>query len=371
MILYFYKVMDNKLLYKIALSKIPGIGAVLAKNLVSYCGGADAVFQANRKKLKQVPGIGEKITSDILSSDVMLQAEKELQHIQKNDIIVLDHLHPDYPSRLKHFSSAPYIIYQKGHGALNPNRTVAIVGTRKPSTKGEINCKSIVSGLQKYGVTVISGLAYGIDITAHKACVQESVPTIGIMGNGFGKIYPSAHIKTAKQMLEQGGLITEFGYEVGPDRKNFPARNRIIAGMADAVIVVESASKGGSMITAIFGNEYNKDVFAVPGKPQDEMSAGCNYLIKTQQAALCENADDIAFVMGWDADDRATQKSLFIDLTKKEQQILEIIKKHEKISMDHLSYETETAQSELSSLLLNLEFKGCIKALPGKQYISI
>jgi len=362
--------MDNKLLYKIALSKIPGIGAVLAKNLVSYCGGAESVFRANKKKLLQVPGIGEKIASGILSSKVLREAEQELNHVYKNEITVLDHLHNDYPSRLKHFASAPYIMYHKGKGTLNPNRTVAIVGTRKPSTKGEANCKNIVSGLKQYGVTIISGLAYGIDITAHKACVVEHIPTIGIMGNGFGKIYPSAHIKTARQMMEQGGLISEFGYDAGPDRENFPARNRIIAGMADAVIVVESASKGGSMITAIFGNEYNKDVFAVPGKPQDEMSAGCNYLIKNQQAALCENADDVAHIMGWDATSEVSQKTLFIDLNKKEQLILELIKKHEKISMDLLSFESETTQGELSSLLLNLEFKGCIKALPGKLYTS-
>ncbi len=363
--------MDNKLLYKIALSKIPGIGAVLAKNLVSYCGGADTVFTASKKKLLQIPGIGHKISSEILSADVMHTAELELKNIDKNKISVLDHLSSEYPSRLKHFSSAPYLMYHKGQGTLNPNRTVAIVGTRKPTVKGEINCKNIVEGLKKYGVTVISGLAYGIDITAHKACVQASVPTIGIMGNGFGKIYPAAHIKTARQMMEQGGLITEFGFEVGPNRENFPARNRIIAGMADAIIVVESASKGGSMITAIFGNEYNKDVFAVPGKPQDDMSAGCNYLIKTQQAALCENADDIAYVMGWDADNTATQKSIFVDLSERERQLLELIKKKEPLNIDLLSYESKASQGELSGLLLNLEFKGCIKVLPGKLYTTI
>jgi len=363
--------MDNKLLYKIALSKIPGIGAVLAKNLEGYCNGADAVFKANRKQLLKVPGIGEKIAAGILKSDVLHTAEKELKLVEKNGIQVLDHLHKDYPSRLKHFSSAPYILYQKGNGSLNPARTVAIVGTRKPSSKGDINCTNIVAGLSKYGVTVMSGLAYGIDIIAHKACVKEGVPTVGVMGNGFGKIYPSAHIKTAREMMEQGGLISEFGYEVGPDRENFPARNRIIAGMADAVLVVESASKGGSMITAIFGNEYNKDVFAVPGKPQDEMSAGCNYLIKTQQAYLCENADDIAYVMGWDADDTTTQKSLFVELNEKEKQVLEIIKLKENPGIDLLSYESTIPQSELSGLLLNLEFKGCIKVLPGKRFTSI
>jgi len=362
--------MDNKLLYKIALSKIPGVGAVLAKNLVSYCGGAEAVFKANRKNLTQVPGIGNKMAQNILSSDVLNDAEKELTYAEKHNIAVLDHTNPAYPERLKHFSSAPYVMYHKGQCSLNPLRTVAIVGTRKPTAKGDLNCKNIVSGLKKYGVTIISGLAYGIDIIAHKTSIVESMPTLGIMGNGFGKIYPSAHIHTAQKMMDNGGLISEFGYQVGPDRENFPARNRIIAGMSDAIIVIESASKGGSMITAIFGNEYNKDVFAVPGQPQDEMSAGCNYLIKTQQGYLCENADDVAYVMGWEADSTATQKSLFIDLDKKERQILELIKKSESISMDRISYETESSQGELSSILLNLEFKGCIKVLPGKRYIS-
>lgn len=363
--------MDNKLLYKIALSKIPGIGAVLAKNLESYCHGAEQVFTANRKQLLKVPGIGEKMASVILKSEALQAAEIELKHVEKHDIKVLDHLHEDYPSRLKHFSSSPYILYQKGKGNNNPNRTVAIVGTRKPSSKGGINCTNIVSGLSKYGATVVSGLAYGIDIIAHKACIKEGLPTIGVMGNGFGRIYPSAHIKTAREMMEDGGLLSEFGYEVGPDRENFPARNRIIAGMADAVIVVESASKGGSMITAVFGNEYNKDVFAVPGKPQDEMSAGCNYLIKTQQAYLCESADDVAYVMGWDADDKVVQKSLFSDLNDKEKQILELIKSKDNPGVDTLSYESTIPQSELSGILLNLEFKGCIKVLPGKRFVSI
>ena len=363
--------MDNKLLYKIALSKIPGIGAVLAKNLFAYCGGADMVFRANKKKLRQVPGIGDKIAATIMNSSVLRSAEKELKDVEQHNIKVLDHLSPDYPSRLVHFSSAPYLIYHKGNSTLNPVRSVAIVGTRKPSVKGEIICRQIVAGLKQYDVTIVSGLAYGIDITAHKASLIEDIPTIGIMGNGFGKIYPSAHVKTAKKMLDHGGLITEFGYQVGPDRENFPARNRIIAGMADVILVVESASKGGSMITAIFGNEYNKDVFAVPGRPQDEMSAGCNYLIKTQQASLCENADDIGYVMGWDADSAIVQKPLFVDLNKKEQIIFDLIKKQEAIGIDLLSYKSSLAQSELSSILLNLEFKGCIKSLPGKLFTTI
>lgn len=363
--------MDNILLYKIALSKIPGIGAVLAKNFEGYCGGADEVFRTSRKKLLQVPGIGEKNAALILKSDALHIAEKELKLVEKNNIRILDHLHNDYPQRLKHFSSAPYLLYQKGDGALNPERTVAIVGTRKPSDTGDVNCKNIVDGLKKYKATIVSGLAYGIDIIAHKACVQKEIPTIGVMGNGFGRIYPSAHIKTAKEMLHLGGLVTEFGFEVGPDRENFPARNRIIAGMADVVLVVESASKGGSMITAIFGNEYNKDVFAIPGKPQDDMSAGCNYLIKTQQAYLCESADDIAYVMGWDADDEVSQQTLFVELNEKEKQVLGIIKEKKNPGIDLLTYESTIPQSELSGLLLNLEFKGCIKVLPGKRFTSI
>lgn len=365
--------MDNNQLYKIALTKIPGIGAVLAKNLISFCGGAEAVFRAKKSQLIKIPGIGDVNARAILDANALHQAERELKFIEQNDIAVIDHNDERYPSRLSHFNSSPYLLYMKGKGNLNSAKTVAIVGTRKPTPKGEANCKDIVNGLKPYGVTIISGLAYGIDIIAHKASLLHDIPTFGVMGNGFGKIYPSSHVRTAQNMMESGGLITEYGFETGPDRENFPARNRIIASMADVVVVVESAAKGGSMITAIFGNEYNKDVFAVPGKPQDDQSAGCNYLIKTQQAHLCENATDIAETMRWDADTDTVsqQKTIFQQLEPKEQQLIDLIKSKEYPGIDLLAYESHIPQSQLTSILLNLEFKGCIRALPGKRYTII
>ncbi|MBT8218804.1 MAG: DNA-processing protein DprA [Bacteroidia bacterium] len=364
--------MDNNLLYKIALSKIPGIGSVLAKNLVGYCGGARAVFSTSRKKLLQIPSIGPKITDAILKADTLQTAEKELSLAEKHDIEIIDHLDKRYPARLKHLPSSPYVLYMKGKTTLNYTRTVAIVGTRKPTPRGENICKALVQGLKQYDVSIISGLAYGIDVMAHKESLKQEVPTIGVMGNGFGRIYPAQHIKVARSMVDSGALVTEFGYNVGPDRENFPARNRIIAGMSDVIIVVESASKGGSMITAIFGNEYNKDVFAIPGRPQDPYSEGCNYLIKVHKANLCETAEDIGYVMGWEKKSPTeSQRSLFVELPTKEKQLLEIIKTKENPTIDLLSYESQIPQSELSTLLLSLEFKGLIKTLPGKRFIMV
>jgi len=250
---------------------------------------------------------------------------------------------------------------------------IAIVGTRKPSVQGRVTCEELVKGLEKYKAVVISGLAYGIDITAHKKCVDMGMPTIGVMGHGISTIYPMAHQKVANRMVENGGLLTEFTQDTKPEREFFPMRNRIIAGMCDALIVVETASKGGSMISAHMANDYSKDVFAVPGRLKDEMSAGCNHLIKTHKAALLESVDDIAYVLRWDKPKQQTgiQQSMFAQLSEKEQQIIDLLKSVESLSIDKLCYETKINSGEMASLLLDLEFKGLIKPKPGKQFVLV
>ena len=242
--------MNDDLLYKIGITFIPKVGVVIAKNLISYCGSVEAVFMARKKELLKIPGIGPEIAESILDQNVLNLAEQEIVYLAQNDIQPLFYLDNQYPRRLKNYPDAPLLLYHKGNTNLNANRTVAIVGTRKPTYHGVAACEDIVTQLRGYNVVLISGLAYGIDITAHKTCLKLDIPTVGVVGHGLDTIYPASHKDTAMKMLENGGVLSEFPSKTKPDGRHFPMRNRIIAGMADAVIVVETANKGGSMITA-------------------------------------------------------------------------------------------------------------------------
>lgn len=361
-------------LCKLALSMIDKVGAVTARSLVSYCGSVTAVFQASRRELLKIPGVGPRIVDQILKGDFWRKVEEEAKFMEKYGIQLLFYTDSRFPQRLQPYHDAPLLLFYKGQANLNTSRVVAIIGTRKPSERGRVWCESLVDGLKEFGVTVVSGLAYGIDITAHRQCVKRGISTIGVLGNGLGSLYPSAHHSTAQRMLEYGGLLSEYSSQVGPDREHFPMRNRIIAGMCDALVVVESGQSGGSMITAEFANAYNKDVFALPGRVTDPLSMGCNKLIKTHKAALIESAEDIAYIMRWDRFDqsRAHQQSLFVELSENEKQVLQILENQEQASsVDALCREMKVRPSSLSSLLLSLEFKGLIKSLPGNRFVRI
>ncbi len=365
--------MERDLIYKIGLSMIPNIGPVLARNLVAYCGSAEEVFKANKKELAKIPGIGESKANFVANADVFKRAEEEIKYIEKNGITPLYFLDADYPSRFKHFDYCPIILYYKGDKfKLNSLKTVAIIGTRKPSERGKIFTEKIVHDLADQQVTIVSGLAYGIDIIAHKSSLKNDLPTIGIMGNGHDIMYPSEHRDTAKKMEEKGGVLTEFCSGTKPDKVNFPMRNRLIAALADAIIVVESNASGGSMITAEYGVEYNKDVFAVPGRIDDEKSRGCNALIKKNKAHLIEDVNDLMYIMRWEeskAKKHGLQASLFIELNENEQRIVDFIRNKKEVAIDELIYGLQSPTSILASQLLNLEFKGVIKSLPGKKYM--
>ncbi len=365
--------MTDDIFYKIAITKIPKVGSILSKNLIGYCGSAEAVFQAKRSDLIKIPGIGPGIAESILSGKGREIAEKECLYIEKNSIKPLFYLDDSYPTRLKHYHDCPVVLYYKGNEDLNRNKIIAMVGTRKPTLQGKMSCEEIVEGLKEYNALVISGLAYGIDITAHRKCVELGVPTIGVMGHGMSMIYPSEHQRVADRMVENGGLLTEFTHAQTPEREFFPMRNRIIAGMCDALIVVETANKGGSMISAHMANDYSKDVFAVPGRLKDEMSSGCNHLIKTHKAALLESVKDIAYVLRWDDPEKneGIQQSLFIELNEKEKQIVDLLKGVDNLSIDKLCFETKINSGEMASLLLDLEFKGLIKPKPGKRFVLV
>jgi len=363
----------NERLYQIALTKIPKVGAVTAKNLISYCGGVEAVFKAKKSHLLKIPGIGEGLAQNILQQDVLQEAEDELQFMEQNDIQAFFYLDADYPQRLRHHPDSPVMLYYKGTADLNHPRIISIVGTRKPSVHGIAFCEELISDLTPYNPLILSGLAYGIDVTAHKQSLTCGLPTVGVMASGIQYVYPLAHRRIADQMIENGGLLTEYPSEVEPDSRFFPMRNRIVAGLCDAVVVVETARKGGSMITAKYANDYNKDVFAVPGRVRDSYAKGCNLLIKSHRAALLESAEDIAYVMRWEktGEESNVQRQLFVDLSEQEKVIVDLLRNTEEMGIDRLIYESKLNGSAIASLLLNLEFKGVVKTLPGKRYVLV
>lgn len=358
------------LLYEIALTRIPLVGAVTARTLVSYCGSVTGVFTAKKKELVKIPGVGERLAANILETDVLREAEQELRFVEKNDIQVLFYLDENYPDKLKNYADSPILLFYKGNADLNSPRIVSIVGTRQPTAAGIAFCEELVSDLKPYNVLVLSGLAYGIDVTAHRKSLEMEMPTVGALGHGFQTIYPQQHRNIAERMCDKGGLVTEFSSNTKPDREHFPMRNKIIAGLCDALVVVETAKKGGSMITAHLANEYNKDVFAVPGRLQDKYSQGCNHLIKTHKAALLESAADLAYVMRWEETEtrKLIQRQLFVELSAEEKFVVNLLQQYPEVNIDRLLFETKMTGSVLAAQLLELEFKGIIKSLPGKRY---
>ena len=363
----------EELLYKVAITLIPNVGPVTTRNLVSYCGGVKPVFEARKRELLKVPGVGSLIADNIVNQDVLGRAEEELNFLESHGIQALFYLDEGYPSRLRNCADSPAMLYYKGSANLNAGRIVAIVGTRKPSVHGIHTCEELVEGLKPYGALIVSGLAYGIDITAHRKCLSIDIPTVGVLGHGLQRIYPPQHQGVARAIAQAGGLLSEYPSYTLPDREHFPMRNRIIAGLCDALIVVETKKKGGSMISAYMANDYNKDVFAVPGRVKDSSSEGCNHLIKSHKAALIESAADIGYVMRWDepGPQKAIQKQLFVELTEDEKIVVDLLNQYEAVGIDQLTGTMQVANSEMASLLLELEFKGVIRVLPGKRYVLV
>jgi DNA processing protein len=362
--------MPNELLFQIGLTLIPLVGDVNGKRLLAYCGSPEAVFKEKRSSLEKIPGIGHVIINSIVNHSVFDRAEKEIEFIEKHEIIPLFFTNSGYPSRLLNCEDGPLMLYYKGTSNLNTNRVVAIVGTRRPTNYGKAKCEEFVDFLSNKNVLIVSGLAYGIDSNAHRRSVFKEVETVGVLGHGLDKLYPSQNRKLAEKMLERGGLLTEFKSGTNPDRENFPKRNRIVAGMCDAVIVIESGRKGGALITAEIANSYNRDVFAIPGRTDDEVSKGCNQLIKTNRAALAESGKDIAYIMGWDDKPVAKkiQTQMFADLSEDEKVLIDIIREAKEIGIDQLALQSGLSASKIATALLSLEFEGIIKSLPGKQY---
>lgn len=362
---------DEELKYKIGVTLLPDIGDILGKKLIAYCGGVEAVFKENKRSLHKIPGIGKGLINSIVSKNVLPRAEEEVEFIIKNNIKPLFFLDKEYPQRLKQCIDSPVMIYYKGNTDLNKLKVLSFVGTRSSSSFGREICGKIISEFDAENLLIVSGLAYGIDVCAHKAALENGIDTTAVLAHGLDMIYPALHKNIAEKMCRRGGLITDFLSNTNPDKQNFPKRNRIVAGMCDAVVVIESARKGGSLITANIASSYNKDVFAVPGRPGDKYSKGCNFLIKANKAALVESAEDIILMMRWDDINNKSngkQHELFVNLSEDEEKIISQLKGNGDVSVDILRRNSEINISKLAASLLNLEFMGIVKNLPGKMY---
>ncbi len=358
--------------YKIGLSLIPGIGFASVKNLVAYTGSAEGVFREKEKNLLKIPGIGEVNARRVIRQDVLARAEQEIEFISKNGIICLFYLDDNYPKRLRNCNDAPIVLFTKGNANLNESRIISMVGTRNATNYGKERCDSFIKTLaeRQYPVLVISGLAYGIDVAVHKACLKHKVPTVGVLAHGLDKLYPSLHQPVATKMLENGGLVSDFVSGTEIERQNFLQRNRIVAGLADVSVIVESAEKGGALVTADIANSYNRDVCAFPGRADDTFSRGCNKLIKNNEALMIESFEDVELLMGWEnrtEKPSVIQKQLFVELSESEQKIVDYLNKGEQM-IDIISKTCEMPVSRVSALLLDLEFKGLVASLPGKVF---
>ena len=360
---------EEEIVYKMALLLVPKIGTKTALALLDHYGSAKSVFDnSNRQDLCQIPQIGSATAGKIIAKGSLKRAEQEWAFTQKYNIQVLSQEMPAYPKRLKNCYDAPFLLYHKGNANLNAAKIVAIVGTRKPTVQGKLFCERLIQELAPYNPLIVSGLAYGIDITAHKQALELGLSNVGVVAHGLDRIYPHQHKKIAQKMVNCGGILTEFMSQTEPLPQHFPMRNRIIAGMADAVVVVETAARGGSMITAHIANEYNKDVFAVPGRLDDPVSKGCNHLIKTHRAALLESAADIAYILRWEKQKAGAQKQLFTQLSREERLVVDLLVGEDSVHLDKIIKTTHISTSRLAALLLELEFKGIIRAIPGKNF---
>ncbi len=365
--------MTNELLYQLSLTEVPHIGCVHAKILVQEFGSAENVFKAKLQQLEKIEGIGAIRAKSIKAFTDFSKAEEEIKFIEKYKIKPLFLSDKNYPQRLLNCYDSPTLLFYKGDADLNTAKIIAVIGTRNHTDYGKQVTEKLIKELAEQNVLVVSGMAFGIDAIAHKTAFKNNLATVGVLAHGLDQIYPPEHSNLAKDMLKHnGGLLTEFRSNTKPDKHNFPTRNRIVAGMSDATIVIETGIKGGSMITAELANGYNKDVFAIPGKVTDHKSAGCNYLIKTNKAMLLTDAQGLIEVMGWEERSQKSgvrsQKELFIELSKDEKIVVDILKEKEFVSIDEINLKSGLSSSAVAAAILSMELQGVVTSLPGKMY---
>lgn len=355
-------------LHIIALTQLFGFGSIRTRTLLETLDSPSEIFELRYKELEQKSGFNQAVLKKMERAKAILWAEKVLLDLQKHSIESIFINDPRYPRRLKQCSDAPLVIYSKGNIDFNNSKFVAIVGTRNATEYGKRICNELIQSFIGTNIVVVSGLAYGIDVSAHKSCLQHGIPTIGVLAHGLEMTYPRVHSSIAKQMLNDGGLITEFTPYTNPDRENFPMRNRIVAGMCDATIVIESKIKGGSLITAELANDYSRDVFAFPGSIFDENSLGCNHLIANSKAHLISNGADFLTKMGWNLNiEKPIQKTIFPTILGDEKRIVDLIQIQNPMNIDVLALKLNMPISKLSVHLFQLEMNGIIKAIPGNK----
>lgn len=363
---------EISLKHKIALGLIPGIGDINARKLVAHFGSVEAIFSEPYAGLLKIPGIGTGLAKYISDHSYLEAAEKEAEYVTSHGIRTYFYLDNDYPFRLKQCEDSPVVFFFKGTSDLNSMKMLSMVGTRSATSRGRDICEKIIGGLavSNPDLIVVSGLAYGIDIACHKAALFHNLQTIGVLAHGIKTVYPSLHESVAKSMVGNGGLLTDFVSDSLPERNNFLKRNRIIAGLSDATLVIESGIKGGALVTADIANSYNRDVFAIPGRPGDQYSQGCNNLIKTSKAMLVESADDIEYFLNWKSEKPKlpVQKTLFSDMDENEKAIFEFVLKEGEPTIDSICRSLEIPVYKLSAILLGMEFKGILKCFPGNTY---
>jgi DNA processing protein len=364
---------ETELFYLLALQKVEGVGDIVAKKLLTFCGNAEAVFKSKSSQLSAIDGVGSVLTRKLKDKSVFERATAEMKFISDNNIQPLFFLDEKYPDKLKHCIDGPILLFSSGTFDLQNQKIISIVGTRQVTSYGVEFCKKLISDLAPLNPIIVSGFAYGVDIIAHQAAMEENLQTIGVVAHGLNQIYPGTHKKYVAKMEKNGGFMTEFWSSSNPDKENFVRRNRIVAGMSEATIVIESAEKGGSLITANCAIDYNRDVFAVPGRVSDKYSQGCNNLIKTQKANVLTSAADLIYMLNWDIEkkSKAVQKQLFVELNQDEQKVYDYLQKSGKEVMDLIAIKCGFPIFKISGILLNMELKGVIRPLPGKLFEAI
>ncbi|MCC6754011.1 MAG: DNA-protecting protein DprA [Saprospiraceae bacterium] len=362
---------DEQLLYQVALTKVAHVGPVTARTLLRQVESPKQLFVSSAGGLRRLHRLSARIRTALSNPEALRAAEAELRFAEANGIRVLWVEHEEYPWRLRQHEDSPLVIYCKGNAKMNPERAIAVVGTRNITEHGRALTEILVAGLAGQNIQVVSGLAYGVDACAHGMCLQHGIETIGVLGHGLDRMYPQEHRTLARNMLNCGGLVTEFGMDTRPDRENFPMRNRIIAGMCDALVVVETGVKGGSIITAEIANSYNRDVFAFPGRVSDPYARGCNKLIRENSAQLIESAEDLLASMNWDLPVRSRPLAnpvLFDELNPEEKLICEALRKHGELHIDQFHEFVGIGPGKLAATLTSLEFRGLVRSHPGKKY---
>ncbi|QBZ97168.1 DNA-processing protein DprA [Flavobacterium sangjuense] len=378
---------STELFNLLALLKVEGVGDIVAKKLINHCGSAENVFNSRAQSLKSIDGIGAFLIKNLKNKTIFEKAEQELRFIEKEKPTLLYFQNDDYPNRLKHCIDGPVLLFGSGNINFENRKIISIVGTREVTSHGADFCKRLIEDLAAFNPIIVSGFAYGVDIVAHQAAMENNLQTIGVLAHGLNQVYPKPHKKYVAKMENNGGFLTEFWSSSNPEKENFVKRNRIVAGISEATVVIESAEKGGSLITAIMANEYNRDVFAVPGRISDKFSQGCNNLIKTQRANLMTSAADLVYILNWEIhsqaqtrgkaeqsganDNKVIQKQLFVSLDNEEQKVYNYLQQNGKQLLDIIALDCDFPIFRISSLLLNMELKGVVRPLPGKLFEAI